>query len=108
MPAPATTARRRSPYGTRIYAPTANEPRAAAAGGARLFHKFAGEDDARATARELEAYLADRTPWRSSPDAPRTVAALSKGYLEHLVSARCATGSARRRCWVLPDWATWR
>ena len=96
-------------HGTRIYAPTAHEGRyrvvATDPGGARLFHKFVSEDDARAKARELEAYLADRTPIRSSPDRPRTVAALAEGYLAHLAGRSLRyreRQDALLRRWVLP------
>lgn len=96
-------------HGTRLYAPTSGERRyrvvATDAAGGRLFHKFASEDDARAKARELEAYLADATPIRSTAERPRTVAALAEGYLAHL-GGRSLRYRERQetllRRWVLP------
>ena len=95
-------------HGNRICAPTAGEARyrvvATDSTGSRLFHEFAAEDDARAEARELEAYLADRTPVRSSPSA-RAPSTLSEHYLAHLASRslryRERHESLLRR-WVLP------
>lgn len=96
-------------HGTRIYAPTIKEPRyrvvATEATGGRLFHKFVSEDDARAKAREVESYLADRTPIRSSPEQPRSVAALSDAYLVHLVGRSLRyreRQEALLKRWVLP------
>ena len=51
---------------------------AADASGARVFHKLTSVEDARAKARELEAYLAAHSPIRTDPDRPRSVTALAE------------------------------
>jgi integrase len=96
-------------HGTRIYAPTPDAPRyrvvAADTTGSRIFLKLRTEDDARAKARELEAYLASATPVRG-PDEVRTVAALADRYRESL-STRSARYRERQegllRKWILPS-----
>lgn len=102
-------------HGTRIYGPTANERRyrvvATDPCGARLFHKFASEHDARAKAREIEAYLADRTPIRSSPTAPARWPPWPRVTWPTWAGARSATGSARTPCCgagSCPAWANRR
>jgi hypothetical protein len=95
--------------GTRIYAPSRGEPRyrvvATDGDGHRLFHKLATEEEARAKAREMEAFLAASAPLRPRPEAPRTVSALEAVYLEHL-SGRSVRYQERQdsilRTWVLP------
>lgn len=75
-------------HGTRIYAPTKGEDcyrviAADAAAGKRPAFKFAREDDARAKAREFEAFLASRTPLYGTTDGDRTVGALASAYMRH-------------------------
>jgi hypothetical protein len=96
-------------HGTRLYAPSAGEDRyrvvAMDVGGSRLFYKFVSEAEARRKAREVESYLANRTPLRSTPDQPRTVAALAHDYLLHL-RGRSVRYQERQatflRHWILP------
>jgi hypothetical protein len=95
--------------GTRIYAPSNGEDCyrviAADAVGNRLFHKFAREEDARAKARELEAYLGSKTPLYGRRDGTRNVGALASVYMDHLAS-KSARYRERQdtflRCWILP------
>lgn len=96
-------------HGTRIYAPSGGERRyrvvAADPSGARVFRKLTSVEDARAKARELEAYLAAHSPICTDPDRPRNVAAPAEAYLDHL-SSRSLRYQERQQailgCWVLP------
>ncbi len=96
-------------YGTRIYAPSAGESRfrvvATDVAGSRVSVKYKFEGDARAKAREVEAFLSTRILLRARPDQPRTVTALATAYLEHL-RGRSVRYRERQdsilRCWVLP------
>jgi hypothetical protein len=110
-------------HGTRVYAPSNGEDCyrviATDVTGRRVFHKFALEDDARAKARELEAYLSSRTPiygartatalwvcwrastWTISPAGPCATANGRTGSFAAGSSPPCATptsSSGRRLC----------
>ncbi|MGH3032794.1 MAG: tyrosine-type recombinase/integrase [Gaiellaceae bacterium] len=97
-------------HGTRIYAPCPSEDcyrvSVTDATGTRLFYKFAREEDARVKARELEAYLASRTPIYGGKNGDRTVGVLASLYMEHL-AGRSVRYRARQdwllRCWILPE-----
>lgn len=98
-------------HGTRIYAPTPTEDcyRVSASEdgtGKRLSFKFAREDDARAKARELEAFRASRTPIYGGKSGDRTVGVLAGLYIEHL-KTRSTRYRERQdyllRCWILPE-----
>lgn len=99
-------------HGTRIYAPCPSEDcfRVAAtdATGKRFSYKFANEDDARDKARELEAFLASRTPIYGGRTGDRTVGVLASSYIEHL-EGRSIRYRERQdgllRCWILPQLA---
>lgn len=100
-------------HGTRIYAPSDGEDCyrviATDAGGKRLFHKFRREEDARANARQLEAYLSSRTPLYGHDDRDRTVGALAGLYIAHLAGRSLRyqeRQEALLRCWVLPRLGT--
>ena len=96
-------------HGTRVYAPSNGEDcyrvTATDVTGRRVFHKFALEDDARAKARELEAYLSSRTPIYGGKNGDRTVGVLASLYMDHL-AGRSVRYRERQdwilRCWVLP------
>lgn len=96
-------------HGTRIYAPCPSEDcfrvTTTDAGGRRLSYKLAREDDARAKARELEAFLASRTPIYGGRAGDRTVGVLASLYVEHL-AGRSVRYRERQdqllRCWILP------
>lgn len=96
-------------HGTRIYAPSAayggyrvvaKDP-----SGRRLFLTFDSEADARAKAREVEAYIAAGASMRSADNDHRTVGVLVDRYLEH-ISTKSARYQERQdsllRNWVLP------
>lgn len=96
-------------HGTRIYATSVGEDcyrvSTSDATGKRLWHKFAREEDARAKAREFEAYLASRTPLYGRRDGERTVGALSTRYMEHLAGKSVRYRERQDtllRCWILP------
>lgn len=95
--------------GTRLYAPSPGESRhrvvASDVTGQRMFFKFDSEADARAKARELEAYLGSATPVRGSAEELRTVGALAARYMVHL-EGRSTRYRERQdnllRKWILP------
>ena len=96
-------------HGTRIHAPSAGEKRyrviATDVDGRRVFHKYVREDDARAKARQLEAYLASKTSLYGGRGGDRTVGALASLYVTHL-AGRSVRYQERQdaflRCWILP------
>ncbi|HVA43875.1 MAG TPA: tyrosine-type recombinase/integrase [Acidimicrobiales bacterium] len=97
-------------HGTRIYAPSGGESCyrviATDAIGGRRFHKFAREEDARAKARELEAYLAARTPLYGRKNEERTVGTLAARYNEFLFGKSIRYRERQDsllRCWILPE-----
>lgn len=99
-------------HGTRIYAPTPSEDcyrvSATDATGRRVSHKFAIESHAREKARELEAFLATRTPLYGGRSGDRTVGVLASLYIDHL-EGRSVRYRERQdgllRCWILPKLA---
>ena len=99
-------------HGTRIYAPTPSEDcyrvSATDATGRRVSHKFAVESHAREKARELEAFLATRTPLYGGRSGDRTVGVLASLYIDHL-EGRSVRYRERQdgllRCWILPKLA---
>jgi integrase len=99
-------------HGTRIYAPSANEPRyrvvaADPVSGERIFVKCRTEEQARAKARELEQFIAQSAPIRDPHGAgPRSVERLAQRYSEDHLSGLSTRYREKQeyllRRWVLP------
>ena len=99
-------------HGTRIYAPTANEPRFRVVAtdptnDERIFVKCPSEGHARAKARELEQFLAQAAPIRDlRVDGARTVERLAASYVEdHLAELSLRYREKQQhllRRWILP------
>jgi integrase len=102
-------------YGTRIYAPTANDRRFRIVTTdpltrQRVFLTSTSEEQARAKARELELFIAQAAPIREPKESgPRTVGRLAQRYIdEHLpgLSTRFRDKQTYLlRRWVLPHLA---
>ena len=89
-------------FGTRIYAPTAAEPRyrvVARVDAVRVSQKFTTEDAARRRARELEKLQSSSSIAPGRLPAPSTVGGLIVRYIASLGSSArstcCACGCAR-------------
>ncbi len=93
-------------FGTRIYAPTAAEPRyrvvAPGVDGTRVSQKFTTEDDARRRARELEKLHSSAAITPGRLPAPTTVGGLIDRYLASLGSR--STRYAERQDYLLRMW----
>jgi integrase len=96
-------------HGTRIYAPSEGEPRyrliAKDADGARVFHKFRTEDEARHRARQVESMLASSVTMPGRLRAPATVGQLIDRYLVSLGSRSVRYAERQEyllRMWVRP------
>jgi integrase len=90
--------------GTRIYAPTASEPRyrvvAPTMGAGRTFARFDDEQSARRHARQLDDEVTNRAS--TAIDAPATVGELTRRYLTSLGSM--SVRYQERQAWVARRW----